>query len=212
MTGTVQSGGVPREAGGGTGTQSARRRRDRPAVDHIDRTDRHRRLGRRGPSRDRLLGQRRTRHEHEREWDEGRAHAQSPLRQSADDVAPSRTDERSGDGESTARPLAGTRLLVGDCQVVTDCAAASFVARSRCVATRPTTTAAAAASHTTGNRSGTAFARSAPARSTTAGNSGCTRAVHASKLSEPGAKLVVGAHQRVSSEASSRARAFLPRS
>jgi hypothetical protein len=41
---------------------------------------------------------------------------------------------------------------------------------------------------------------------------GRTRAVRASKLVEPGAKLVVGAHQRIPSTVSSRARAFLPRS
>jgi len=41
---------------------------------------------------------------------------------------------------------------------------------------------------------------------------GRTNAVFVSKLAKPGAKLVVGAHQRVSSEASSRASAFFPRS
>jgi hypothetical protein len=40
---------------------------------------------------------------------------------------------------------------------------------------------------------------------------GCTRAVDASKIAEPGAELVVAAHHR-SSAVSSRARAFLPRS
>ena len=186
------------------------RRCDRLAVDDIDRTDRDRSLARRGSSRSRLLRQRRARREYERERDEGRAHVQSPLRQSADDVAPSRTDERSGDGdehgsaacgnEAAGRGLPGRDRLRG-----------RLVGRAEPLRRDET--------DDDGRRGGEPHHRHPiRGRLRTLGSIDdrrkfrCTRVVQVSKIAEPRAKLVVAAHQRVSSTVSSRARAFLPRS